>query len=236
MATPEEKSATPKKKSATPKPPKDWDLLKTIRAEKDYKNNVQRRNINSRKYIEENCQTKQRTSILPGQLIMMNYLEPKTKEELEYYDAMPCAIFFNIITTDSGEKRVLGFNLHYYPPRIRYQIMERVFEIFKPLYLKSWDKPLTQEMQFFNYKMLIMQLQKARLDFGVRMYIPELITKITPIPLKDWSKAVFTEGVFKKRTREQILNYWKNKAEGIDKPNAKQVRVGSNGKKYVKKQ
>jgi hypothetical protein len=26
-----------------------------------------------------------------------------------------------------------------------------------------------------------------------------------------WQKAVFTEGKFKKETRTQILNYWKNK-------------------------
>ena len=42
--------------------------------------------------------------------------------------------------------------------------------------------------------------------------------KITPIPACDWSKAVFSEGHFRKETREQILNYWKNKSIGIDKP------------------
>ena len=40
---------------------------------------------------------------------------------------------------------------------------------------------------------------------------PKLMDKITPIPTKYWQKAVFTEGRFKKRTREAILNYWKNK-------------------------
>ena len=73
------------------------------------------------------------------------------------------------------------------------------------------------EMSYFNYKMLISQLQKAKLDFGIREYIPKLMTKVTPIPAAGWQKAVFTEGHFKKETRQQILNYWKNKSIGIEK-------------------
>jgi hypothetical protein len=69
--------------------------------------------------------------------------------------------------------------------------------------------------------MLIDQLQKAKLDFGIREYIPNLMGKITPIPAVDWSKAVLTEGHFKKETREQILNYWKNKSDSINKPKRK---------------
>jgi hypothetical protein len=147
---------------------------------------------------------------------MFNYFTPKTEEQLQYYDAMPCTIFFGIIKTKDGP-RVIGFNIHYYPPRIRYQVMDRIFEIFKPLYLESWDKALQEEMPDFNYKMFIRQLQKAKLDFGIREYIPSLMHQIKPIPPMYWQKAVFTEGHFRKETREQILSYWKNKAIGIEK-------------------
>ena len=44
---------------------------------------------------------------------------------------------------------------------------------------------------------------------------------IVPVPVADWPKAVLTEGHFRKETREQILNYWKNKASGIEKPKKK---------------
>ena len=202
------------------KAPKDFDMLKAIRAEKDYKSNVKRRDINSRKYIDENIDIKGKPSILPGQLIMFNYFEPATKEKLEYYDAMPCTIFFGIVNTKNG-KRVIGFNIHYYPPRIRFQLMNRIYEIFKPIYSKQFNTPLSEEMSYFNYKMLIGQLQKAKLDFGIREYIPNLMAKITPIPASTWSKAVLTEGHFRKETREQILNYWKNKSQGIEKPKKK---------------
>lgn len=212
----------PKKKSskASNKAPKDFDMLEAIRSEKDYKSNVKRRDINSRKYVDENLEIKGRTSVMPGQLIMFDYFEPATKDKLEYYDAMPCTIFFGIVNTKNG-KRVIGFNIHYYPPRIRFQLMTRIYEIFKPIYSKQFNTPLTKEMSYFNYKMLIDQLQKAKLDFGIREYIPMLMARVTPIPVSSWPKAVLTEGHFKKETREQILSYWKNKASGIDKPKKK---------------
>ena len=147
---------------------------------------------------------------------MFNYFEPATKDQLEYYDAMPCTIFFGILNTPRG-KRVVGFNIHYYPPKIRYQLMNRIYEIFRPIYENNFNKPLTSEVSYFNYKMLISQLEKAKLDFGIREYIPMLMAKVTPIPVSGWQKAVFTEGHFKKETRQQILNYWKNKSIGIDK-------------------
>lgn len=204
------------KKKTKEKPPKDFSLIKAIRSESLHKNNVIRRDKQVRKYVDEHLEVKGRPSVVPGQLIMFDYFEPATKEDLEYYDAMPCTIFFGVVNTEKG-KRVLGFNIHYYPPRIRYQVMNRIFEIFKPLYLKAWNEPLKEEMSHFNYKMLINQLQKAKLDFGIRMYIPNLMASVTPIPVKDWQKVVFTEGRFKKQTREAILNYWKNKSIGIEK-------------------
>jgi hypothetical protein len=211
------KTTTATAKRNANKAPKDFDMLKAIRKEKIYKDNVKRRDAVARKFVDENYDIKGKPSILPGQLIMFNYFEPATKEKLEYYDAMPCTIFFGIVKTKNG-KRVIGFNIHYYPPRIRYMLINRIYEIFKPIYSKNFNTPLTSEMDYFNYKMLISQLQKAKLDFGIREYIPNLMAKVIPIPVSGWQKAVFTEGHFKKETRQQILNYWKNKSMGIDKP------------------
>ena len=216
-----EKSTKPTttQKRASNQAPKNFDMLKAIREEKLYRSNIQRRDKVARQFVDENYDIKGKPAILPGQLIMFNYLEPKTKEELQYYDAMPCTIFFGIVNTKNG-KRVIGFNIHYYPPRIRYQLMNRIFEIFRPIYEKQFNEPLKEEMSYFNYKMLISQLQKAKLDFGIREYIPQLMAKIVPIPVSGWQKAVFTEGHFRKETREQILNYWKKKSRGesIEKP------------------
>jgi hypothetical protein len=212
------------------KPDHNFRLIKAIRGYKQgdkhgekrlHKMNVQRRDASVRKFVQENVEQGKRNQIFPGQLIMFNYFNPMTGDKLDYYDAMPCTIFFGIVNTEDG-KRVLGFNLHYYPPRIRYQLMDRIFEIFKSIYIDNWDDKLHSKISEFNYHMLIKQLQKAKLDFGVRMYIPQLMANIRPIPPMYWQKAVFTEGHFKKETRAQILNYWKNKAIGIEKPKEKQ--------------
>lgn len=194
------------------KPRRDYDLMKDIRSQKLYKYDVSTRDKVARQYLTENYKHKPNTSIVPGQLVMFNYFEPKTKEELKYYDAMPVTIFFGTYNSTEG-RRVIGFNIHYYPPRIRYRIMERIFEIFKPFYLKSFNSPLKNELSHFDYHWLMEQLERAGLDFGVRQYIPSLCAAVTPLPTEAWSVAVFTEGVFKKETRQQILSYWKDKIE-----------------------
>lgn len=208
-------TAKTKSKKSNNKAPKNFNMLEAIRKEKNYKNDVARRDVNCRKYIEENLDVLSEKSIFPGQLIMFDYFEPKTKEQLKYYDAKPCTIFFGVIKTPDGP-RVIGFNIHYYPPRIRYRLMNRIYEIFKPDYSTNFNYPLESQIMYFNYKQLVDQLKKAQLDFGIREYIPKLMNNIVPIPTAVWPKAVLTEGHFKKETREQILHYWKNKADGIE--------------------
>ena len=203
------KKVANKSAKKTGKAPKNFNLLRSIKREKLFKSNVVVRDVKTRKWVDENIKSMTKGTIVPGQLIMFNYFEPALKEELEYYDAMPCTIFFNTFRTQAGELRVLGFNLHYYPPKMRFIILDRIFSIFQPIYEKSWDQPLSKGLTFIQYKMLMEQLEDMGLAFGVREYIPSLIHKVKPIPPKDWSKAVLTEGRFKKRTREQIMKYWR---------------------------
>ena len=196
------------KNNISPKPDRNYSLIKAIQQEKEYKHNVLQRDTAVRKFLINECKVTNSRDVIPGQLISFNYFKPKYKDELEYYDAMPMTIFFGVFESKEG-RRVLGFNLHYYPPRIRYKIMNRILEIWKPMYFKAWNEGLKKDLNYFNYVWLTEQLEKIGLSFGVRMYIPELITQIRVVPPKFWSKAVFTEGVFKKKTRQIILNYWK---------------------------
>ena len=199
------------------KPPKTYQLIKAIRGTKQgniegegklYKANVVRRDKSVRKLIESEVSKTSAGKISPGQLIMFNYFYPKTEKQLQYYDAMPCTIFFGIIKTKEGP-RVIGFNIHYYPPKMRYMVMDRIFDIFKPYYLESWNT-INGEISDFDYKMIMRQLKEAKLDFGIREYIPSLMHNVSPIPPKYWQKVVFTEGRFKKETRDQILGHWRN--------------------------
>lgn len=193
-------------------------FLKKVRSEKLYKNNVKDRDTRIRKkYIGEQLETIKKNAVklaLPGQMISFNYLEPILKEELEYYDAMPVTLFFDIITVDipgrGRQKRVLGFNIHYYPPKYRFQIIGKIYELFQKYYDKNPEKPMDRKIPGFDYKKILGPLQRYGLAFGVRMYDPKLITELKVIPNDGWSKVVLTEGVFKKKTRDAILLKWKN--------------------------
>ena len=161
----------------------------------------------ARDFIEESLKTQGAGAILPGQLVSFNYFEPKTKEDLEYYDAMPVTIFFSVVNTKLG-KRILGFNIHYYPPKIRRSIMDKIFKIYRPVYAKYFTQKLEKEVDAFDYRYIIDELDKVGLSFGVRMYIPGLCHQIRQVPPNMWKVAVYTEGRFKKRTREQIMKFW----------------------------
>ena len=170
---------------------------------------MSRPSASARKYIMENCEAVAKSKILPGMMIMFRYFEPKNKEELEYYDAWTCTIFFGVVDAKEG-KRVLGFNIHYYPTKMRVIILNKIFEIYKPIMVKYFSDGISKEIDSFDYQYLIDALEKAKLSFGVRMYIPELIDKPVQVKPNQWNVAAYTEGIFKKRTRESIVKYWNN--------------------------
>ena len=192
------------KKSAGP----NYTLMEDIKSSPMYgKTN---RDPFARQVIDANCQQTPRNRIVPGQLVLFEYFEPKTKNKLEYYDASPCTIFFGVFRSKQG-RRILGFNIHYYPPKIRYAIMDKIFKIYRPVYTKYFTTGTTKEIDAFDYSYLISTLKRNGLEFGVREYIPTLIGKTWMIPPNQWQVAVFTEGWFKKQTRTQIMKYWRKK-------------------------
>jgi len=91
---------------------KNFDMMKDgIQASPLYKANMERRGKTAPRIIRENCEKIGGSKIVPGQMIYFNYFEPKTREELEYYDATPNCVYFNKITTKEGYPRVLAIPL-----------------------------------------------------------------------------------------------------------------------------
>lgn len=163
-------------------------------------------------YKNKNKVLKSKSYIVPGQLVLFKYLNPKTLEELEYYDASPCTLFFGIFNSSEG-KRVLGFNLHYFPPQLRYIIADKIYTMFRPVYSKYFETGTTKSFDGFNYKYIIDELERQNLSFAVRMYIPSLIGDTFVIPPKMWTTAMMTEGWFKKETRAAIMKHFKTDAK-----------------------
>lgn len=200
-------------------------LLDDIKANDLYKRT--KRDPKARAILEEGRKERRQSKndIFPGQLVMFNYFNPKTVEDLEYYDAKPCTIFFGVAHTEEG-KRVIGFNIHYFPPRARYMIMDRIYDLYRPVYTKYFTSGLSHDLDAFDYHYLIEELNKYDLSWAVRMYIPARIGEVMVIPPKLWSTAIFTEGWFHKQTRMTIMRYWRERMAGYTGHRRKRKAAG----------
>lgn len=192
------------------KMPKTYSLLKEIREDVLYKAHVDRRDARARKIIDQYGIPVGPGKLIAGNLYLMEYFYPKTEAQLEYYDAMPCSIIFGKFKTKKGEPRILAFSIHYFPPKVRFQVMNKVMEIYQNIYKGDWKTGLGKDLSFLQYQQLLYLLQKAKLEFAVHEYIPKLIGDCILVPPSLWHIAVFTEGRFKKQTRQAIMNHWKN--------------------------
>lgn len=148
--------------------------------------------------------------LLPGQIVVFGYSEPKFKEDLEYYDKTPFVIFLGITRTNEGNIREVGLNLHYYPPRIRSRILTTTYNVFKYHFQKHFNDATDKPVGFINYKALkhIMR-SNTKIGFGIKMYIPVLRGKSYVLPTRLLPTAFYTEGHFSKATLAQIQKYWR---------------------------
>lgn len=148
--------------------------------------------------------------LLPGQCVVFEYLEPKYKEELEYYDRTPFVLFLGITRTKDDNVREIGLNLHYFPPFTRAKIIAQTYQAFKPYFKKYFNNPSKKPNTVISWDALqnIMK-RNSKIAFGIKMYIPVLRSKSYVLPTKYLSTAFFTEGHFSKSTLQQIFRFWR---------------------------
>ena len=148
--------------------------------------------------------------LIPGQMVLFNYAQPKYKEELEYYDASPLTMFCGITRTNDGNIREIGFNLNYYPPFTRARLIERVYNHFKPYFDKNFNEVTGKPNTWISYD-AIKHLMKTndKIAFGIKMYIPVLRGNSYVIPTRLIPTACFTEGHFSKATLQQVYHFWR---------------------------
>ena len=148
--------------------------------------------------------------LLPGQICMFHYSEPKLKEELAYYDATPMTFFFGLVRTKDGNIREIGINLHYYPPFTRKQILNTCYEIYKTYFQKQFNEEYHKPNKFISWNQLKHIFSKnKKLAFGVKMYIPTLRGLTWVLPTRLVSTGCHTEGHFSKATLHQIYHFWR---------------------------
>lgn len=148
--------------------------------------------------------------LLPGQVVLFHYAEPKFKEELEYYDRTPFTLFLGITRTKDGNIREVGLNLHYYPPFARARILNHTYEVFKPYFDKNFNDVTGKPNTFISYDRLKHLMRtNLKIAFGIKMYIPVLRQASWVIPTRLLSTAMYTEGHFSKASLQQIFHFWR---------------------------
>lgn len=148
--------------------------------------------------------------LLPGQLVVFEYLEPKYKEELKYYDKTPFTLFIGITRLPDGNIREIGINLHYFPPYTRMRVLNKVYALFKPYFDKYFNEAPQKPNLYINWNALKYMMKVSdKIGFGIKMYIPSLRSKTFVLPTKAVPTAFYTEGNFSKATLSQIMSFWR---------------------------
>lgn len=151
-----------------------------------------------------------RKYLLPGQVVLFHYAEPKYKEELEYYDKTPFTLFLGITRTKDGNIREVGLNVHFFPPFARARILTHTYNVFKPYFDKNFNDVTGKPNTFISYDRLKhLMKNNLKIAFGIRMYIPVLRQASWLIPTRLLSTAMYTEGHFSKASLQQIYHFWR---------------------------
>lgn len=152
------------------------------------------------KFMNENIDN-QKQSILPGQMICYNY-DPKTKDKLPYYDTFPMVLPFAM-----DAKHFTGLNLHYLPPKIRAQLLNKLMS-----YVTN-DKLAVNARLRLSWDLLKNASKFPEVSASVKQYLfSHVKSNFVRIPPKEWEYAIWLPlERFKKASNEQVWTGWRNK-------------------------
>lgn len=148
--------------------------------------------------------------ILPGEVALFMYRQPKHQEDLAYYDATPLTLFCGITRIADGNIREIGLNLHYFPPYARYKILTATFNRFRPYWDKFFNDPGHKANMMVSYDALRHIVRSNnKIAFGLKMYVPSLRGASWLLPGRLLATGLMTEGNFAKSTVAQVMNFWR---------------------------
>lgn len=197
------------KKKAYSKP-EDYDFKKDVKQDTLYNAVLTKRDAGERRKLFRKYRGMSARNIKPGMLMMFNYNKPKTKEQLEFYDAKPVSLFFGRVRTDEGI-RVVAFNIHMMPRHARVSFLNDILKEYDDFYKDNWSEIWTRTVKKFKFNRIMKIIDNNSLNYIVRMYIPDLMEGVKFIPPEGWAMASNTEGHFKKKTLQNVIKRWKNR-------------------------
>lgn len=148
--------------------------------------------------------------LLPGQISIFSYPNPKTEEDLDYYDKTPMTVFFGLTRDKKNNIREVGINMHYFPPFARTRVLNSIYEVFKQYYQMQFNEPIHKVNHYINWPVLKRLCKKYKIGFAVKMYIPMLRRNTHIIPTRLLPTAIYTEGHFAKDVLTNIMTYWRH--------------------------
>jgi len=137
---------------------------------------------------------------IPGKFYLYQY-DPKTKEQLPYYDVMPLVLITSV-TPDGW----YGINFHYMPPVVRLKIMEGFYDTLK-------NPSLTENLKIkANWKRAVSVARATSthkfLKHSIKRYLADHIASpLIELDPEYWAMCIFLPlSRFKKKSKSFVWN------------------------------
>lgn len=139
--------------------------------------------------LKDNTVASTRTPFKPGMIYVFNYMKPKHKEELPWWDRHPVVLALN----PSDQKNDVGINLNLLPSKVRIELLDAVYKQ-KEGFIKKQRSGKTAEnaklqgpINGFTYESAKKFLMQFGYDFAIRQYIPQLKMNQKAVAYERWS-------------------------------------------------
>lgn len=136
------------------------------------------------------------TNVMPGNMYLFMY-DPKFADKLPYYDTVPVVITFRKVPDG-----FYGLNMHYLPPMLRMQLLERMFKLLS-------DKTLSEKTRFnMTWKVLNNAARFPGVHACVKRYLyTQIQSRVMKIHPSDWRKTIMLPiDNFEKQSRNVVFN------------------------------
>lgn len=135
-------------------------------------------------------------AVRPGAMVMFFY-DPKTKDDLPYYDSFPLTII-----VDRAPGGFYGLNLHYLPPLLRAKFLDGLMDI-------ATDKRYTDNTRFdVSYEYLKRSSKMKYFEPCFKRYLKShMRSRFAIVPAPEWEIATFLPTAdFQKASKTKVYS------------------------------
>lgn len=172
------------------------------------------RNLPKNDYLEQN---RRKFKFVVGKVYTFFYFNPKYKDELEFYNAVPVGVFLGWL--ECGNPLFLG--LQFIPPKIRVLVLDKIvkfneskIDASNKIILKSGYSDRILKTKYSDLKAY---LKKSGFEYAIRSYIIKRIkTEPLIVTYYDWWRLCTFAGQYMKKKNIAYIYYHYKKNIGVD--------------------